>query len=722
MTWTPIDTKTEQHGPRNPYEAWDTLGLIGIRAEDTLFHRVFVQLKQDAGGKTYVKAAGRFLQEIAGPDPDTDTDPDTGPVEKFYVPDSTQRILIRLENGESSLTVGKVFVYRLARHAYSKILNGKDDIVEAVLHVGPVIPGQTAPDARRERVDVPVLNKANVPLSVPVSVLTAVIDDEIGFLNSRFRADPQRTRIKRFWSMAPERLKSSQGAEVAFGRVLTDEQIESIYLPMVAHGGEPAAYARLDQEAARAASGQPLQAGRFRDPAYRRPRALVASHGTAVLDLAAGRAPDETAPKHPSDPIFAVELPQLATADTSGGWLDAYVLQAVIEVMDWADSVPTSPADDEAADEAADEADDNESGQITLKPLVINLSYGINAGPKDGSGFLAHHLAELVEQRNKLAPTWMVLPSGNSYEARGRADVGLAQGNASDLVWQISPDDASPSFLEVFLQGKARLILTAPGAGPLEVTVGGGAHQEWQFVPEMGQPSQALYVQPHKNGSRVTWALAPTRPGGAQNGALALSGEYTLRIEAYDGPVTGSVEVQRDDTPSGYSTGARQSVLTLKEASGYSQDIKTGEFTKPQSPLTRDGTISDYATAQSPHILVVGAAANVPDSGQIKAADYTSAGTGQIEPDLSILCEDGQRHSGRLASGLYSGSSVAFGGTSMAAAVATRRLVQALSMNPWLDKTGFLNAQSVLTTPQQADEPRLGSRVISGPDPRRVRA
>lgn len=698
MSWTQTEAGP---APLNPYEAWDTLGLENVRDEETRFQPVYVQLKRDPGKETFADAAS-FLLDVLD---------EQAPTEKVYAPESTIRRLKCLQAGAEQIRLGKVFVYRLNKHAASTELNGRADILEAVLHVGPVIPGQVPPETTSPSdVNLPGLRVAEGVLQPPV--VTAVIDDEIGFLNSRFQTTGGRTRIKRFWSMTPERFTQAQTGLVGFGTVLKEAEINA-HLAFARHFGEAAAYAQFDAASADAALGEPLQLGRFRDPSYRRPRALTASHGTAVLDFAAGRDPGTDIPERP---ILAVELPQLATADTSGGWLDAYILQAAIEVMDWADNVATASDDNLAI------ASDDTERTITPKPLVINLSYGINAGPKDGSGFLARNLAELVEERNAYASTWIVLPTGNSRQARGRAELDPEPRAQQTLVWEIAPDDASPSFLEIFLEGSATLSIGCPSGAVQAVAVTPTTRGEWRFVPDTGDAAaMAIYAQPHGAGTRITCAVAPTRPGVAQNGAVAQSGAYPLTLVAADDRVTGSVEVQRDDTPTGYATGARQSVLTLGDGRGYEQDPETGAFTRPVPPLTTRGTISTYATAQHDNILVVAGAERL-STGAIQAARYSSAGTAALDPDLSILSEDGRRHAGRLSSGLYSGSSVSFGGTSMAAAQATRSLVQALDQNRNLTKAAFLSGENGLKVPVTTDQANLGAKVLGLPlDSRRVR-
>ena len=187
----------------------------------------------------------------------------------------------------------------------------------------------------------------------------------------------------------------------------------------------------------------------------------------------------------------------------------------------------------------------------------------------------------------------------------------------------------------------------------------------------------------------------------------------------------GSVEVQRDDSLSGYTTGARQSTLTLARGDGYPVSLDIGDPQSPLPPLTRQGTLSEFATARSDTILAVGGAGLRSTDNTVVPTAYTSAGTQAINPDVACISEDGHFHSGIIASGLYSGSSVAFGGTSMATALVTRQLVRALRDQVRLTKGEFLSAADpvlhILAVPEEKDQPRLGAIVTGSADPRRVR-
>src|SRR6266581_4297263 len=192
------------------------------------------------------------------------------------------------------------------------------------------------------------------------------------------------------------------------------------------------------------------------------PAALRRSHGTHVMDLAAGF--DEASA--PADrPIVAVQLPVQTTADTSGGKLDNPVLDGLWYLASRADSV----------------AADMHSGRL---PLVVNLSYGLIAGPHDGSSPIERAIDQFIALRSTpKAPMAVVVAAGNNRLSRCHASFHLeahgVQGDRHSLTWRILPDDRTPSYLEIWLPNggwpSVRVQVTPPGgAAPSSWISAGG--------------------------------------------------------------------------------------------------------------------------------------------------------------------------------------------------------------------------------------------------------
>ena len=82
-------------------------------------------------------------------------------------------------------------------------------------------------------------------------------------------------------------------------------------------------------------------------------------------------------------------------------------------------------------------------------PVVLNLSLGLTAGPRDGTGLLERFLDALATHASTgLGPVHAVLPtSGNHRTARLRATTASP---GQDRGWQLPPDDATQTPLEIW--------------------------------------------------------------------------------------------------------------------------------------------------------------------------------------------------------------------------------------------------------------------------------
>lgn len=617
-----------------------------------------------------------------------------------------------------------------------------------VLHVGPAVPGGSAgppvlaADPRRE----PVRNGGPRGLSGEAPpVVTALIDAEIGIANERFRTRDGKTRVHHFWRQQRETLagipdmvigrafdaaaintmlclaegderrfyelmrrgdygapafkKPTGSVETALARVLRARMpaTEALDEVTITENGEKIDLAEMDDEL-RAflfpPPGRPPRANRnwnYRTPPYvtddqSRPLGLRAAHGSFVADLAAG-APMADAPA--DRPIVAVELPDYVVADTAGQRLEIFCLMGVRRILEWVNDWQGSGA---------------------AVPVVINISLGNTAGPRDGKGFLEAEIARLVEAREAGGgpATKVVIAAGNSYRARLSASFELGSGRDETLDWRVLPGDRSPSFLEIRVPEEVSVEIAPPGAGWHTVPVAGV-----QDLTCDGQKAGRVYVQAEGSARLVTVALAPTlaldRPD-----ARAPAGRYRVRVRnAGTGRQLVKMDVQRGDTLIGWPNYGRQSYLDHPTLVG--RDRETGSHDRPEagSPLSRLRTLSAQGTSNSPQVFVIGGALAAQD---LRAARYTGAGPtygARAAPDLAAVSEDGPATPGRRAAGYLSGSTTVFRGTSSAAPQITRRIVELLAEKG--DKTkddillAALHPAGVVTPP----DPRLGHGVIA---------
>lgn len=556
--------------------------------------------------------------------------------------------------------------------------------------VGPAIRGLVpdvvckAPEqvvARRDAVD-------------PTAVAIGIIDHAIAFANERFRKHYRRagdvTRVERLWLQTTETFDVDATGTVLFGCKLEDEDIDGYLRHSEAMTGT------IDERAVYAASG----AVDFRRQ-YRNAVAQRFGHGTHVMDLAAGF---DAALEVSNRPILAVQLPEPATLDTSGVTMASYALQGLRQIMLWADTIQ----------------------QGRRLPLVINFSYGIHAGPKDGQHVLEREMERLVKSRNdgpanasatteKPVPTVLVLPAGNAYRARVTARMSLRPGENRSIDWILQPDGGTASFLEIWFDGAASastlaVEITPPGSAPIPLAM--PAAGTAKILRHSGRDIGAVYFDAAGDieagtiaRSRVLIAINPTKsytadlpvaPSGAWR--IALSNRETVPVEA-------ELYIQRQDTPASDQPPGRQSFFDHEDA--YELDRETGNYERLSDtcPITYDRSLSAFATGVS---VVVGAAfEKEPGSASHEPSLYTSSGptSSRPAPDFGAVADDSRALLGVFAAGTQSGSMIAMNGTSIAAPQVTRALADAGADVPTL-----MTALGVTST-APADR-RLGRAVV----------
>jgi hypothetical protein len=249
--------------------------------------------------------------------------------------------------------------------------------------------------------------------------VVGIIDDGIAFAHERFRTADGKTRVQFFWRQ--DGPYEATGSTVEFGSEIWKASL-----------GTRKGIDDLLQECTDAAGlvdeDRLYRMARLVDfsmPGHKSVAQRLA-HGTHVLDLAAGY-PPACAPH--DRPIIAVQLPVATTADTSGSSLECYVKSAVDYILDRVDRL---------------------AGSGTPLPVVINFSYGMIAGPHDGTSGLEVAMDKAIAERK--APLGLVLPAGNSHLSRCHAEIAFARkGDTATLPWRVQPDDRTPSQVEVWM-------------------------------------------------------------------------------------------------------------------------------------------------------------------------------------------------------------------------------------------------------------------------------
>lgn len=555
-----------------------------------------------------------------------------------------------------------------------------------VLQVGPGVAMPVAVDQTPGE-DLSVTT-GDLDPAVPVA---AVIDDGIGFLNSRFRKDRGHTRIKAVWLQAPERVKHSLTAplrDVVVGRVLTEAEINA----HLAAGGEESEVYRQVNRALLPRTDGALTNQRT-------------AHGTHVLDLAAGAAPwGQDGLK--DVPILAVQLPPATVAETAGRRMEANLVQGLRWIL--AEAFRLANGTD-------------------VPPVVINLSLGSLAGPGDKTAFLANWFEFEIKRHARMTggEVRLVIAYGNARQSRLVAREALRLSQPMELLWRMQPDDHTSSYLELRVDtnqsaGLKLALLPPVGSGLPELTV------DWPKAGtgwRLAGPVAAVSAVAEGDQSLLHLALAPT----AGTGPRAPSGAWRVVLRTTEAePVRVTARVQRDDTPPGYRTLGRQSWLDHPQGWDWDGEQRGYVMPRPASdapgcPVTREGSCVAYAGADDRRILFVGAVrpeAGMP--GKVRPVPYSSEGARHLArpgesrgPTLVAFGDDGTALPGRRAAGVLSGSSVRMSGTSMAAPAAARALLKYFLAVPAADQSEAAERRALTGHEDWSDpDTRLGNGAL----------
>lgn len=267
-----------------------------------------------------------------------------------------------------------------------------------------------------------------------------------------------RSRIVASWQQSATITRKEDPGDVPFGATLTGPEIDAL---LETHISGPQRY--LDETAfnREAKLVEPNFVLGHRDLDFR------GSNGAHVMDLAAGMDPLETNEQILNRVRFVVvNLPPQFLYGTAGNFLQYYASFA----LQWIADVTEALTFDKPTKS-------HESG---IFPLAVNLSFGMQAGPKDGAlpyEMLAREIirgvrfrAGLRKKKDKQAATLtrrhygghqpsspktvpfvrLSMPAGNSNLERGSARLELKRGEIKWLEWRILPQDQTANFVEIW--------------------------------------------------------------------------------------------------------------------------------------------------------------------------------------------------------------------------------------------------------------------------------
>lgn len=512
------------------------------------------------------------------------------------------------------------------------------------------------------------------PQTEAPKAIVAVIDDGIPFANRTYLNSLGNTRVSNCWLQAA---RSDGPGAVPFGRELSNGQIDAL---REEHGRDE----RAIYTAAGAIDAALPEMGNY--------LLRETTHGAHIMSMATGQVLG-TSPQQPQDDIeiIAVQLPNTIAWDTSGFGKEMYMLSALHYVFERAKRIAASHGLDEL-------------------PLVVNFSYGWSAGRHDGQSEMDTAIQELVESRRALAPTYMVMPSGNTYLDKMHANFqeGKFVNDEISIGWQVQPDDRTTSYVEMWLpEGLDPDGYTFEVTPPRGVTFDASPSLALRGAPRFPRGDPRNFVTLRVGGAAVgqmsvdknrgtRWramlALAPSMPLKMPDDdppRWASSGRWTLtlkRTAAADRLPEGSyvnIWAQRDDDPSELRTGGRQSYLVeLDKAPTHKPALP--EYKQPLSLVRGFGSMNGVANAES----VTRVAGYVQRSGD--PARYSSAG-GLLNTDGPVpviwgqqvdICAVSDRSTalpGTVAQGVYSGARSILIGTSGAAPQVARTIARALA-------------------------------------------
>ncbi len=546
------------------------------------------------------------------------------------------------------------------------------------------------------------------------TVIVGIVDTGIALSHQRFRmSDGVSTRFISAWQQSapfPDGTRPSKEvkSQLPCGEELFFEQINKA----IARYGN----GYLDEDA----FNRDLCLVEPTNPLGQRDLELAAAHGTHVLDLAAGLQPGlADADLIDRQRIIAVNLPAQHAHGSAGNFLAYFAVYAIERIVYTADELWLKNHKDAKTDD------------VIGYPIVINFSYGMQAGPKDGNHIFEIALREILEARRaqNRSEVRIVMPIGNNNLERCAASIVMGKNGEKrppvnyeakeevSLPWRILPSDTSANFLEIWTEplgqddfeqmlGSLKVSVTPPGYAKASLQTMKDA--EFQDLEEFAR----VYCQHVKIGKDGVAVMEDGGPQGAPKYRLALlvctspahswlpgeptapAGLWDIHIEHNGIPVDVTFFIQSDQSAVRASKTALKSYFDHPSYRRYGDDGSLADiiaFTSPKSrkpdnddwskfgPVQRKGTQNALSTLDDKALIAISG----HDGDTFLPAFYSAVTDGDRQksggssaPSLSFPSENGTAHFGILGSGAKDGSAVAFRGTSMAAGLATRFIVR----------------------------------------------
>ncbi|MEM7250567.1 MAG: S8 family serine peptidase [Pseudomonadota bacterium] len=490
------------------------------------------------------------------------------------------------------------------------------------------------------------------------AVIVVVIDDGIGIANQRFQIASGDTRIEYFNDL---RWRDAGGGGGRIEQHIFDRKCINTHLAE-----------QCDEESVYRAMQMIVN-----EPDRREPLKFATSHGTHMLDAAAGFNPGD--PIARKRPIIAVQLPSEVIADRS----DSLMAGTLRVALRW-------------VERAARTLRTKDGRHL---PLVVNFSFGVFAGPHDGTSPIENTIRSFIGRYRGLPGNpacEFVLPAGNGFQERATAQLTFETlGQKRELIWRVQPDDKTSAYLQIWLppvkhsskevtRQRVRITLTPPSGKPRPKGSKLGRMRDWIVEEEVYARmyhQQICDAKGTQSRERITIAIRPTETERLCD-VTSPPGAWTVGVEnlALESCEVVDLRIQRDDSLNFQRRTGRQSYFDDKDYVRYEQDTRLrNDAQRDAGAVTRRRTLNAYATGYGRDAPLVVAGYRRSDG---EPALYSGAGptdAGRPGPDMSSVTEESPAHFGVLASGTYSGSIKALNGTSVAAPALTRALANVMS-------------------------------------------
>jgi hypothetical protein len=530
-------------------------------------------------------------------------------------------------------------------------------------------------------------------------VVTAVIDQGIAFAHPRF-SHAGGTRIAWLWQqdlmsgVGPPDISATGLTKAAIDAALAAAMVNTPGLELTADAidaGMKVSRARGgDEEMVYRAIGRlNFAMGGFKPLARRR------SHGTHVLDLAAGEDPRADGALRP---IIAVDMPEDAVGDPAGSSLTIHAAWGLMYILAQAEAM---------------------RGAGEKLPIVVNISYGPHDGPHDGSSLFERFADTLIKLfDNTDTPLQIVLAAGNSRQSRVHARFTLQENGMQSMQWRLQPGGLTPSFMEIWLP--------AINGAEVSVTLRSPQGQQVSVSPTKlsdplsnaaGQLIGAIYVPAGTWSPRasVLLSIAPTAidPSGAANQPIATSGLWTVAVtNLSESKLDIDAWIRRSDTPGGRRAKGRQSYFDDPNYERFFPSTKPVRFDLPSSTsyVRRQGTLSGIATGAETYVIGGYRRTDLAPAWYSSEGPVApSAARTMKAPNWLAPSDDGPSCPGVLATGTRSGARVAMNGTSVAAPRAARYFAEQFAAGRTPDQLPPAGLIPVLS-----DVPALDRPLVAG--------